>query len=677
MSNKLYTLYANLMKPQSFASWAKPKAEDLNIPRKRNLNEANEVVWNIGEEKESCADHIEMAGFYASAIISYGKDKNGRLKLMKHLVVPTLRTQPNVTQSSFCYNFNSPPIAVKINQKKAIEYPKEISIKGNLKINSSTDSDVCIIREFLPAVHQPALIEIINVCNNGSSDCTVEISSKPFSKKLNAYFCVDGAITAKCVSSFGDVFNASLKENCRVTLKSKDRIKLYAVYYAYQKKDLADFSIVKEIEERRNFVDEMFTSLRLETPINELNAQFAHCVLRGSESIFKTKNGLMHAPGGGNYYAALWTNDQCEYANPFFPFSGYAAGIEQSINCYSLYESYMDKSDKPMQDKRALVTSIISEGIDFWNGAGDRGDGEMYAYGISRFLLEMSDEKLIHRFWDNLVWCLDFALSRKTKGIIASDSDELENRFPSGNANLFTSCITYDALGNAAILADVVGDDIHKLQWLKEQAELKENIEKYFGRSVEGFETYRYYDGNENLRSWICMPLTVEIFDRAEDTVRALFSSKLYYDGMMRSSSDHNTTWDRSLLFALRGTFLAGMAEKGIEETVNYCKNRLLGSHAPYPYEAYPEGNRAHLAAESLLFARVVTEGLLGLRAVGMQKLRIKPQLTKECPEILLSGIKLFSKSFNVKANENGISVEYDNNTYHTKNLSAVFDFNT
>ncbi|MDE6413743.1 MAG: hypothetical protein K2K42_07665, partial [Eubacterium sp.] len=230
---------------------------------------------------------------------------------------------------------------------------------------------------------------------------------------------------------------------------------------------------------------------------------------------------------------------------------------------------------------------------------------------------------------------------------------------------------------NAATRADASGYEIHKELCLTAQAELRENIEKYFGRSVEGFETYRYYDGNENLRSWICMPLTVEIFDSAEDTVRALFSSKLYYDGMMRSSSDHNTTWDRSLLFALRGTFLAGMAEKGIEETVNYCKNRLLGSHAPYPYEAYPEGNRAHLAAESLLFARVVTEGLLGLRAVGMNKLRIKPQLTKKCPEILLSGIKLFSKSFNVKANENGISVEYDNNTYHTQNLSAVFDFNT
>ena len=650
----------------------------MNVPRKRYLNDNNEVVWNIGTEKECCADHIEMSGFYSSSILSYGRDKKGRLRLMKHLIVPTLRVQPNVTQSSFCFNFNFSPADIKVNHKAVKEYPMEISVKGNLKINSSTDTDVGIIREFLPAVNQPALIEVINISNNGSDDCNIEICLKPFSKKLPSCLCVDGAITAKCISAFDDDFKASSQENRNLILKSKEIIKFYCVYYAYQKKDLADFSIAKEIEARRKFIDEMFTSLRLEAPVKELNAQFAHCVLRGSESIFKTKSGLMHSPGGGNYYAALWTNDQCEYANPFFPFSGYAAGIEQSINCYSLYETYMDKSDKPMRDKRALVTSIISEGIDFWNGAGDRGDSEMYAYGISRFLLEMSDEKLIYRFWDNLAWCLDFTLSRKTMdGIIASDSDELENRFESGNANLFTSCIAYDALGNAAILADIVGENAHKSLWLKERAELKDNIEKYFGRIVEGFDTYRYYDGNVYLRSWICMPLTVEIFDRADETVKALFSPKLYYDGMMRSTSDHNTTWDRSLLFALRGTFLAGKAEKGIKETVNYCKNRLLGSHAPYSYEAYPEGNRAHLAAESLLFARVVTEGLFGLRAVGMNKLRIKPQLTEICSEISLFGIKLFSKNFNVTANENGISVEYDTVTYHTDKLSAVFDFNT
>lgn len=484
-------------------------------------------------------------------------------------------------------------------------------------------------------------------------------------------------ITAESSVLFSDSFAPSADRRKEYTVNPNGVCRFYCVYYAYQN-TAPDFSVTAEINARKKFIADIFHSLRLETPIKELNAQFSHCILRGSESIFKTKNGLMHAPGGGNYYAALWTNDQCEYANPFFPFSGYPVGIEQSINCYSLYENYMDKTDKPMCDKRALVTSIIAEGDGYRNGAGDRGDGEMYAYGLSRFLLEMSDIQLIKRFWDNLVWCLDFALSRKTAdGVIASDADELENRFESGNANLFTSCITYDALGNAAILADSIGDEPHKTAWRKEQKELKAAIEKYFGANVEGFDTYRYYDGNTDLRSWICMPLTVEIFDRADETVCALFSDRLYYDGMMRSTSAHDTTWDRSLLFALRGTFLASKAEKGITETVRYCQNRLLGSHSPYPYEAYPEGNRAHLAAESLLFARVVTEGLFGLRAVGLNTLRIQPQLSNKCPEMVLHSIKLFSKAFDIKADASGITLTYNQQNYHTDSKNAVFCFDT
>lgn len=173
------------------------------------------------------------------------------------------------------------------------------------------------------------------------------------------------------------------------------------------------------------------------------------------------------------------------------------------------------------------------------------------------------------------------------------------------------------------------------------------------------------------------MPLTVEIFDRADETVKALFSERLYKNGMMKSTSANETTWDRSLLYALRGVFLADKAETGIKETVNYCKNRLLGSHCPYPFEAFPESNRAHLAAESLLFARIITEGLFGLRAVGLNKLRIKPQLSEDCGEIALQNIKLFSECFDITASADGISVSFDGKTYKTESLNAVFDFNT
>ena len=77
------------------------------------------------------------------------------------------------------------------------------------------------------------------------------------------------------------------------------------------------------------------------------------------------------------------------------------------------------------------------------------------------------------------------------------------------------------------------------------------------------------------------------------------------------------------------------------------------------------------------MFARVITEGLFGLRAVDINKLRIKPQLSKDCPSIGLYGIRLFSKSFDVFADDNGITIKYSGKIYKTDSDCAVFNFDT
>lgn len=48
---------------------------------------------------------------------------------------------------------------------------------------------------------------------------------------------------------------------------------------------------------------------------------FRFSKIRTAESIFDTASGPLHSPGGGAYYAAIWTNDQIEYAAPFSPIS--------------------------------------------------------------------------------------------------------------------------------------------------------------------------------------------------------------------------------------------------------------------------------------------------------------------------------------------------------------------
>lgn len=677
IKTKLYTLHDHFSYPSAFAPWAKPKKSKLNEVHTRYLDMNDASIWDIQKDTGMVSDHIEMSGFCVSAIISYGKDASGRLRLMRHVTVPALRLQPNATRSSYSHNFKRDAAVIKCGGKKLRERPQTVSIKGSLKITSTCSCGAEITRELLPSVQQNALIEIVNIRNACANTETFSIEARTYSKRTRAFWCVGNAITAESAVVFDDAFPPSSTDAHTFLLKPNESCQFYCVYYAYQDARPA-FSVKNEIAMRRDFITEMFESLQLKTPVRELNAQFSHCVLRGSESIFRTKNGLMHAPGGGNYYAALWTNDQCEYANPFFPFSGYEPGIEQSLNCYRLYRQYMDCSDTSFQDKRALVTSIIACGDGYWNGAGDRGDGAMYAYGLARFLLCLGEVKQMQNFFPALQWCLSYELSRKNAdSVIESDSDELENRFESGTANLFTSCLTYDALGNGAVIAEILGQQSQAERWREEQELLYTAIERYFGGEVEGFSTYQYYAGNRDLRAWICMPLTVEIFDRADETVRALFSDRLYRDGMLRTTSAKETTWDRSLLFALRGTLLAGKAEIGAKVLCDYCRNRLLGSHAPYAFEAYPEGNRAHLAAESLLFARAVTEGLFGLRAVGYRQLRIQPQLCAQLPQIELQGLRLFGEKFSVACSQRGISVDLDGTIYHTDMPSAIFNFET
>jgi cellobiose phosphorylase len=51
-----------------------------------------------------------------------------------------------------------------------------------------------------------------------------------------------------------------------------------------------------------------------------------------------------------------------------------------------------------------------------------------------------------------------------------------------------------------------------------------------------------------------------------------------------------------------------------MEYLQRYSTQRLLGEHVPYAIEAWPEGNQRHLAAESGLYCRIVTEGLFGIR---------------------------------------------------------------
>jgi hypothetical protein len=300
---------------------------------------------------------------------------------------------------------------------------------------------------------------------------------------------------------------------------------------------------------------------------------------------------------------------------------------------------------------KPIPSSIISEGDGFWHGAKDRGDMAMISYGASRFALAYGKTGAATELWPLIEWCLEYCHRKlNDQGVVSSDSDELENRFPAGKANLCTSSLYYDALVSASILGRELGKPESLTTGFAERATvLRAAIEKYFGANVEGFETYRYYDGNTVLRAWICIPLTTGILDRKEGTIAALFSPRLWTEDGLATQAGDKTFWDRSTLYALRGVFAAGATQRALDYLRYYSNRRLLGDHVPYPVEAYPEGNQRHLSAESALYCRIFTEGLFGIRPTGFRALDCTPRLPADWQVMKLKNVRAFGGELNLE----------------------------
>lgn len=603
------------------------------------------IVWKV-EKTQIHADHIEMSGLNVSAIITYGVDESGELINRKKLVFPMLRTIPNDTHASLIQGFNGDEQPkIRVNGTAIKEFPESFRLKGILTVTSSTNAGVTIERTIFPSKDKAALIEVLSIRNATEKSYDVEVDFTPTE-----------IVTPENNGVYGEyVLAVNAKKTGSFYLKPSDEISLGIVYSGRKASEQPyNFSPVYEFSKRKKFIDELFETLVLDTPNDTIDEEFAFAKIRAAESIYDTKGGLMHGPGGAAYYAAIWANDQAEYVNPFFPFLGNLEGNESAINSFRHFARYMNPEFKP------IPSSIIAEGVDFWNGAGDRGDQAMIAYGASRFSLAYGNREIANEFWPLIRWCIQYLETKKLdKGVIASDSDELEGRFPAGNYNLSTNSLTYGAYISASHLADELGKPDTAKIYLQRAADLKVAIENYFGANVQGFDTYQYYEGNDKLRSWICLPLTMGIFDRKEETIKALFSPFLWTENGILTEAGSKTFWDRSTLYAFRGLFNSGATEQLMPYLSYYSARRLLGDHVPYPVEAWPEGNQRHLSAESGLYCRVITEGMFGINPVGLNKFEILPRLPENWDFMNLKNIKAFDKTFDIEVSrkEEGIQL--------------------
>lgn len=614
----------------------------INYAQQRwKINIDGGITWQV-KKGDVHHDHIEMAGKQIAVVLRYGVDKTGAFELNKSMIWPMLRTIPNNTHGSLMRRFDWNPLdAMTINGRSIEEQVRTITLNGTMEVISDITlgkkNSLSLKRTYLPSTESPSLIEMYEFTNTGTSEVSLEIPTGITTLSTNPKQGVAGSYSIKLLTH-GTERAVTLLPGKSYTFSAS-----ISGYKPSEKEAVIDAN--QELLKRQALVSEWMSNLILETPDPILDKMFAFSKIRSCESIYATKGGPMHGPGGESYYAAIWANDQAEYINPYFPFIGYDYGNASAVNSFKHFARYMNNEWEP------IPSSIIAEGESYWNGAGDRGDAAMIAYGAARYALASGNKEEARQLWPLIEWCLEFNHKKLNEaGVVTSDADELEGRFPAGKANLCTSSLYYDALLSAAYLAEDLGKGSAVIKKYRQQAsDLEKAIDSYFAATVEGFDTYAYYEGNDILRAWICIPLTVGINKRATGTIDALFSPRLWSENGLLTQAGSQTFWDRSTLYALRGAFMTGEIEKAMKFMKHYSGTRLLGNHVPYPVEAWPEGGQRHLSAESGLYGRIITEGIFGIRPTGLHSFTLTPRLPQEWGYMYLRKIKAFDSDFDIE----------------------------
>lgn len=145
------------------------------------------------------------------------------------------------------------------------------------------------------------------------------------------------------------------------------------------------------------------------------------------------------------------------------------------------------------------------------------------------------------------------------------------------------------------------------------------------------------------------MPLIVGLKERSEGTVRALLGPELMTDDGLLTQQGSSTFWDRSTLYALRGIYNVGQADRATELLHRYSQRRLLGDHVPYPIEGVARRLARHLSRPRAgLYCRIITEGLFGIRPTGLRSFDLTPSMPAAWESMSLRHIRAFGSDFDI-----------------------------
>jgi hypothetical protein len=510
--------------------------------------------------------------------------------------------------------------------------PAQAEFDGRLTLSYPTTNGLGLTRTVYPSMTRALVLEEWQVLN--SSGAAVPVSVLPSRRESAAG---DVALVWNCPA----VATQALQTGSALSFAT------WVLARPAAEPDFA-FDLGAERSARRALAEAAWHGpCRLETPEPLLDAAFVLQKLHVLESPIDTFKGTITHNGSLTYSPGVWANDPVEYSSPLFPFFGDAELNRAGINMY-----------------RVWLDHCRTYGIDPFPGSfegetlklvqRERGDGAMVLYGLSKFLLFLGDRAMAEELWPLVEYSAASVLKHtRPDGIVASRTDEMEGRYPTGDANLSTSALAYGGYRLAASLAASLNRSETATDLNQRADALEEAMESCFGAEIEGYETYRYYAGNTTLRGWILLPMAMGITNRQEGTVAALLSDKLWPDrgrgADILAESTRPTEWGRETYYALRVLFKAGRTEAALDLTRRVVETQIFGSKGPYPDE-----DAIDMLCPGSLYPRVFTEGMFGIVPTGLDSFECTPWLPQAWPSMALRDVRAFGRNWDLVVERDG-----------------------
>jgi hypothetical protein len=505
------------------------------------------------------------------------------------------------------------------------ELPSSVTFDGLLTLTYPAAGGEVVTRTVYPSMTKALVIEEWQVRNTTGKRVAVTVAPartvKPVGEDIAIVWSCPGVKTTAVKA--GGVLSFATCVQARLAVEP----------------DLA-VNVASECGSRRALAEAAWRGPgRLETPEPALDVAFALQKFHVLETPIETIKGIITHNGSLTYSPGIWANDPVEYSSPVFPIFGDANLNRASMNMYRVWQNYcQEKGIIPFPG------SFESPGLRLTQR--ERGDDAMVLYGLSKFLLFQGDRAAAEELWPLIEFSAASVLRHTTNGIIASLTDEMEGRYPTGKANLSTSALAYGGYRLTARLAQSLGKPV-AAEFDQRADALRKGIEAYFGAEVEGFKTYRYYQGNTTLRGWILLPLAMGITERQEETVAALTSGKLWPHRLagadILAESTRPTEWGRETYYALRVLFKAGHTGEALDITRRVVQAQIFGSRGPYPDE-----DAIDMLCPGSLYPRVFTEGMFGIVPTGLDSFECTPWLPKAWPRMALRDLRVFGRSWDL-----------------------------